>query len=547
MTENSSTTPSNGRSRAASHSIAQLKGSETVKASQSGAQNTFLQPASTTSPTSTGASLEDGGSTFTPRGNMTTSAPSNHYPPSGSYSAEHITTRLHTVFEQSEPSDTPPAKGKDLGQRRINTPNVRVADTSNTSHEARPSMRFNLTKGHREELRELRKGPSTPFKSKLIDANSALLTEDEKHEYLPDLELAVRWTTFLVHLDIGLTNAVVIVFGDRKALHPSDFEWAVEKVTEGHDYIKDTVCVQAHALVQELTTEDASLWDLTDNDFAKYLDGNFDTEQYFSVFDFMRDFINFEGSSKLGKWYMQNVFINLVVRVRKCMADADADSWQNVLNFFDGVALVKAHDTVDMTAFQQLTEKFRDEKELQHRRIAATRHTFISRGSAPQKEAILPFSDIRTGGMEEVEAIDAAVGDQMETNNTDWAYTELYHDTPTTILESTQFDQKSLGIDRDNEIREDGTIETSISQAIDGGSVGKGKSSAEGDGAEKDGAEKEQEDVVWSNAGFEVPRVKWNDGGFKLAVEDLKNEETKMPDDDDDIAGEDEVWNDGGF
>lgn len=95
--------------------------------------------------------------------------------------------------------------------------------------------------------------------------------------------------------------------------------------------------------------------------------------------------------------------------------------------------------------------------------------------------------------------------------------------------------------------------------------MGKGKSSAEGDGAEKDGAEKEQEDVVWSNAGFEVeeehgehdeeeneedaevPRVKWNDGGFKLAVEDLKNEETKMPDDDDDIAGEDEVWNDGGF
>ncbi|KJX98618.1 hypothetical protein TI39_contig401g00001 [Zymoseptoria brevis] len=395
-------------------------------------------------------------------------------------------------------------------------------------------MRFNLTKGHREELRELRKRPSTPFK---------------RSSSMPTVHFLRKTKS---------TNTFQIwdlpsVFGDRKALHPSDFD-----------------LVQAHALVQLLTTEDASLCHLTDNDFAKYLEGNFATEQYFSVFDFMRDFINFDGSSKLGKWYMQNVFINLVVRVRKCMADADADSWQNVLNFFDGVALVKAHDTVDMTAFQQLTENFRDEKELQHRRIAATRHTFISRGSAPQKEAILPFSDIRTGGMEEVEAIDAAVGREMESDNSDWTYSEIYHDTPTSILESTKLDQKSLGIDRDNEIREDGTIETSTSQAIDGSSVGKGKPSGEGDGAEKDGAEKdgaerEQEDVVWSNAGFEVeeehgehdaeenekeadvPRVKWNDGGFKLVVEDVKNEEAKMPDDDDDIAGEDEVWNDGGF
>lgn len=66
-----------------------------------------------------------------------------------------------------------------------------------------------------------------------------------------------------------------------------------------------------------MTGQDPTLLEISDSSFAIKVGKAFSATNYFHYYYFIKNYLNIEGSSELGKWFLKSIFVNMVVRIRK--------------------------------------------------------------------------------------------------------------------------------------------------------------------------------------------------------------------------------------
>ena len=66
----------------------------------------------------------------------------------------------------------------------------------------------------------------------------------------------------------------------------------------------------------------------------------------------MKEYVDFEGSSPRGQWYMRSVYINIGVAVFRWIKELKSlDERQKLLNTYDAIALKDIHDDITVDDF----------------------------------------------------------------------------------------------------------------------------------------------------------------------------------------------------
>lgn len=167
---------------------------------------------------------------------------------------------------------------------------------------------------------------------------------------------------------------------------------------ENYRTYKSKTCSQLKLFVLTLVTQDQLLLEISNNSFFSKVDSLFSSENYFNIFYFIKNHLNINSSTDLGKQYLRNIFTNLAVRVRVQIKNSKTqDKQEKVLEFFDKVALLEDYNTVDITDFQQLSKTFRSQKVLKKRDFAATQQFYRQTGPVPKKQQLVVLeSNYRT-------------------------------------------------------------------------------------------------------------------------------------------------------
>lgn len=118
---------------------------------------------------------------------------------------------------------------------------------------------------------------------------------------------------------------------------------------------KSKIYRQFKVFVRTITLQDSSLLEISNNSFASKVSDVFTATNYFYCFYFIKNYLNVKGSSKLGKQFLKLIFVNLAVRIRKNLLIKEArkqiSNQNEVLDFFDKVALLLIYNDVDITDF----------------------------------------------------------------------------------------------------------------------------------------------------------------------------------------------------
>lgn len=297
-----------------------------------------------------------------------------------------ITPRLHVSFALDGVSDL--SWEPTTGQTTTTTAKHNSADRLSLQTESSA-----VTKKKRQQLRDLVLSlePLRLDEAALgmhFRSNGVSLSEDERDAYHADLDVAVRWNTFLVHTNKNLLE--VVAFVSRKHQHnlnEVDFQLAWAKAVESHHSYTTSTCGNLQQLAASLMKADPVPRHLDDDAFLAKIDDHFSAENFLATFDFMQEYLNYEGCTPTGKWYMMTVRVNLVAQMVYSLCDRSTpDRWNQVLDNFENTALLEAHDHVDTTHFSQFTPEYRNKKEKKKRSFAATQSAYRPRALVPKQE-----------------------------------------------------------------------------------------------------------------------------------------------------------------
>ena len=127
--------------------------------------------------------------------------------------------------------------------------------------------------------------------------------------------------------------------------------------------------------------------ELSSASFLGKMQEKFNQNNYFFCFPFMKFYLGFEQTSEYGKWYLQQIFSNLVCRVRDWKKNnSHGDSWTKVLEYWDEIALLDVYDGVDLNDFEQLSHKYRKAREPKKRDLQATSSSHFMLAPPPAKK-----------------------------------------------------------------------------------------------------------------------------------------------------------------
>jgi len=163
---------------------------------------------------------------------------------------------------------------------------------------------------------------------------------------------------------------------------------------------------------QMIDNEGWNLADLAESVFLFYFEKSFNAQNFFLCFNYMKDYLDFEGTSDRGRWYMRSVLLNLGVTIfRWIKANKSEDVRKNkVMLAYDMCALnpLGMHNGIELDDFQQLTQKYRYQKETKKRDFSAVNAEFVPIESMPGK---VPrgYSDQRSKPLDE---FDEEYGDE---------------------------------------------------------------------------------------------------------------------------------------
>ena len=124
------------------------------------------------------------------------------------------------------------------------------------------------------------------------------------------MDVAVRWNTFLVHASLNLPELVACVSGKHNA-NEEEYQNALAKALKSHNSFKTATCEHLQKQATSLARADLKLSQLNDAALAQKIVDSLGPDKFFAAFAFMADFLNYGGSSPLGKWYAKGIYVNM--------------------------------------------------------------------------------------------------------------------------------------------------------------------------------------------------------------------------------------------
>ncbi|KAF1812427.1 hypothetical protein P152DRAFT_458802 [Eremomyces bilateralis CBS 781.70] len=153
----------------------------------------------------------------------------------------------------------------------------------------------------------------------------------EDNARVAKLSRSTRWNHFFFHCCFKENKLIQNVYGSVTA---DDVEWR-----EAHDFI--------HACyVKRLIEEDTVAASIAVDKFTKFIESEsvFSSVNFFNVFGYMHEYLDYDGSSTSGKWYCRSVFANLAGEVRRWIEDGkDENARQRLLQFYDEMVAYEAY------------------------------------------------------------------------------------------------------------------------------------------------------------------------------------------------------------
>jgi hypothetical protein len=203
--------------------------------------------------------------------------------------------------------------GSDTTQSAINQQSTPPVAHVDTNHSAPPMEDFNITKEKRQQLRSLLinsqlLAPDETARQGRFDGFS--LTDHGRKAFHKNLDETVRWNTFLTHTSVNLPEVIGLVSYEYN-VNEEEYQRAVANAVQSHESFKRTTCsnVQKHAT--SLISANKNLRELDDVALTQKISDSFTPDKYFDAFAFMEDYLNFEDSSALGKWYAKGIYVNM--------------------------------------------------------------------------------------------------------------------------------------------------------------------------------------------------------------------------------------------
>jgi hypothetical protein len=140
-------------------------------------------------------------------------------------------------------------------------------------------------------------------------------------------------------------------------------------------------------MIDQLIESEAWVRELPDQAFISRIEGMFNAQNFFFCFYYMKNYVDFEGSSDRGRWYMQSVFVNLAFATFRWIKGGKlkGEPRERLLTAYDACALNPAHDEITIDDFTQLTKRYRNEKKRKKRDFSQVNKEFVRFGEMPEK------------------------------------------------------------------------------------------------------------------------------------------------------------------
>lgn len=203
--------------------------------------------------------------------------------------------------------------GSDSTQPIINQKTTPAVERLNTAHSAPQMGDYHITKEKRQQLRGLlvESQPLTPNETARQDrSNSLALPDDERKMYYAELDEILRWNTFLLHSGLNIPEVVDFVSWGYNA-NEEEHQCALAQAVESHESFKTTTCSNLQKQATSLIKTIPNLRELDDLALTQQISDSFSLDKFFAAFAFMADFLNYGGSSPLGKWYAKGIYVNM--------------------------------------------------------------------------------------------------------------------------------------------------------------------------------------------------------------------------------------------
>jgi hypothetical protein len=120
------------------------------------------------------------------------------------------------------------------------------------------------------------------------------------------LDRAVRWMSFIFHSHYHRDKEIKRVYGNDLLGDATLYQQARQKFLDNIKAHKGQVLTAAVNLLDELERRDENLKEMTDNEeLAHYFEGKFSVANFFCVWKYMENYLDYNSSSDFGKWYCQ--------------------------------------------------------------------------------------------------------------------------------------------------------------------------------------------------------------------------------------------------
>jgi hypothetical protein len=122
----------------------------------------------------------------------------------------------------------------------------------------------------------------------------------------------------------------------------------------------------------------------------------FNAQNFFYCVYYIKDYVDFERSSARGRWYMQNIFANLgLFTFRWIKGGKKNGARQYLIDAYDTLALNSRYDEIMIDDFQQLTQKYRNDRESKKRNFSQIDAEIADLGEMPKKASARTPADRR--------------------------------------------------------------------------------------------------------------------------------------------------------
>ncbi|SLM39542.1 hypothetical protein LPUS_10111 [Lasallia pustulata] len=93
----------------------------------------------------------------------------------------------------------------------------------------------------------------------------------------------------------------------------------------------------------------------------------FNASTFLHVWNYMDQYVDVDGSSELGKYFMKNIYVNLAMEVKRYLnvlesRGPEADARKKLLAFYDCIPIANIFKDVDKSDFKELENRSRGQR-----------------------------------------------------------------------------------------------------------------------------------------------------------------------------------------